>query len=82
MCTHLVVNHGRFASAKAGDSRLRREAGVKKRERNSRSLNTRPISLNEKNGISAMAKMIGAAVCRGFAAQIAQLGYDGLRTKH
>ena len=59
-----------------------RFAGVKKRERNSRSPKTRPISLNEKNGISAMAKMIGAAVCRGFAAQIAQLGYDGLRTKH
>src|SRR5215813_8052465 len=35
-----------------------RFAGVKKRERNSRSPNTRPISLNEKNGISAMAKMI------------------------
>jgi len=35
-----------------------RFAGVKKRERNSRSPNTPPISLNEKNGINAMAKTI------------------------
>src|SRR5215831_11488158 len=35
-----------------------RFAGVKKRERNSRSPNTRPISLNEKNGISPIKKII------------------------
>jgi len=35
-----------------------RFAGVKKRERNSRSPNILPISLNEKNGINAIAKTI------------------------
>src|SRR5262249_8723207 len=35
-----------------------RFAGVKKRERNSCSPNTRPISLNEKNGISPIKKIM------------------------
>jgi hypothetical protein len=35
-----------------------RFAGAKKRERNSRSPYTRPISLNEKNGINAIEKIM------------------------